>query len=333
MKLARLCGLLLLAWSVSACAAAAVPLIPTDLPTQTLTFTPSPTRTPALNETPTARPTLPPPTGASPTPLLGAPRTPQGVAGGFITPTRVFNPNAPRIEFFTSDPLRVEPGKTVTLFWSARGVDNAVIYRLDAEGNRTQVYNVPPDGSLPITTRNSERGELRFVLSIGTGDNYSELTHSIPLTCPLTWFFNPPPNECPKARAEETRLIDQTFERGRMVFAEGRNVIFVLFNDGRKPAWLTFENRYNPDIHAERDPNAPPEFIQPLRELGYLWRTNDTVRTRLGLGLAEAVAFDGLIQAAPARNQAETLYISGADGKILNLLAGGEVWLVISASR
>lgn len=321
-------------WVVlSGCAAGAVALLPTEPPTITVTFTPSPSRTPAFNETPTARPPTQVMinTGASPTPLLGAARTP--MSGGFVTPTRVFNPNAPRIEFFTSDPLRVEPGKPVTLFWSARGIDNAVIYRLDTEGNRTQVYNVPPDGSLPITTRASERGELRFVLGIGTGDTYSELTHSIPLTCPLTWFFSPPPSDCPKARAEEMLLTDQTFERGRMVFAEGRNVIFVLFNDGRKPAWLTFENRYNPEIHPERDPNAPPEFIQPLRELGFLWRTNETVRTRLGLGLAEAVTFDGFIQAAPARTTSENLYISGADGKVLNLLVGGDVWLVISADR
>lgn len=325
----RLAGFIVMVVVMSACQARTVVLIPTDLPTLTATLTPSPTRTPALNVTPTLRPTQPVIVGqATPTALLGASRTP--AAAQFASPTpRPANPNAPRIEFFTSDPLSAPPGTEVTLYWSARGVDNAVIYRLDADDKRTQVYNVAPDDSLTIQTRTSERGEMRFLLTIGANDTYSEATVTIPFQCPVEWFFVPSPALCASSAPEETRLIDQTFERGRMIYVASRDIIYVLFNDGQTPSWLSFENRYDPTIHPDRDLNAPPTFIQPLAELGYLWRTNDLVRNRLGLGLADAVAFDGNVQGAPVRNGVEDIYLSGADGKVINALAGGEQWLLI----
>ena len=328
-RLLLLLGVIGVAVLVSSCQATSQPLIPTDLPTATVTLTPTLTRTPASDVTPTQRPTNVVIAGqSSPTPLLGASRTPQSEQ--FITPTpRPLNPNAPRIEFFTSDPLSAEPGKPVTLYWSARGVDSAVIYEVDEEGRRTQVYNVSPDDSLTINTRSSDRGALRFLLTIGINDTYSEASVEIPFACPVEWFFAPPPASCASTAPEETRIVDQTMERGRMIFVQSRNIIYVLFNDGQEPAWISFENTYDPTIHADRDPNAPPNFIQPLRELGYLWRSRDAVRVRLGLGLAEEVPFDGFIQSAPVRNAVEDIYISGADGKIINVVPGGEQWLLI----
>ena len=318
---------------LSACEAASQPLIPTDQPTITVTFTPSPTRTPGFDATPTERPSQAAQTsllgGLSPTPLLGATRTPSSSLV-LVTPTRGNNPNAPRIEFFTSDPLAIEPGSALTLFWSVRGVASAVIYRLDGEGQRAEVYNVPSDGNLRIQTRSSDRGEVRFVLGVGENALYTEEMLTVELRCPVQWFFVPAPTDCPSGPPSESAIIDQSFERGRMIYLDASETIYVLFNDGQEPAWLSFEDRYDPSIHAERDENAPPEFIQPLRELGYLWRTNDVVRVRLGLGLAEATSFQGFVQRTPATRNADVLYISGADGRVLRLVPGGGLWQIIS---
>jgi len=227
----------------------------------------------------------------------------------------------------------VQPGEGVTLFWSSRGVDSAVIYRLDADGIRSQAYNVEPDGNLPIDTRSDARGELRFVLTIGEGADTVEQTLAIPLQCPVDWFFSPAPEDCASDEATETFIIDQQMERGRMLYIEATDSVYALFNDGQQPAWLRFDNRYNPEIHPERDPNAPPDFIQPLAELGYVWRGDDDVRNRLGLGLAEAAAFEGFLQAAPADGSRETLYISGSNGVVLQLLPGGDLWQVIGGPQ
>jgi hypothetical protein len=316
---------------LGACAGSAVPVIPTALPTITATYTPSPTRTPARDVTPTQRPTqvaAQATGGPSPTPLLGATRT--ALPEDFVpTPTRNLNPNAPRLEFFTSDPLAVEPGESVTLFWSARNVDGAVIYRVE-DGERTQVYNVPPDGNLVIDTRRSERGSLNFVVRVGDENSADELSLTIPLQCPISWFFAPAPSACAEDEALETQIIDQSFERGRMLYVRESDTIYVLFNDGQTPAWRTFASEYDPEIHPERDENAPPNFIQPLRELGYLWRTNDVVRTRLGLGTAEAVTFEGFAQTSEGGNNRTNIYISSAGRSVLHLIPGGDVWEIIA---
>ena len=319
-------------WVLSACSATAVQIIPTDLPTETASFTPSPTHTPARDVTPTRRPTnvaRPAVGGVSPTPLLGSTRTP---APNEPTKTRVPNPNAARIEFFTSDVLAVEPGGTVTLFWSARNVDTAVIYRLNPDGSRQQVWNVPPDSSLNIQTRRSDRGQLTFLLTVGEAETYNETQLVIPIRCPIEWFFAPAPTECPAEEAIETTLIDQPFERGRMVYIAERNQIYVLFNDGNEPSWLSFNNLYNPAVHPESEESFVPPlgFFQPLRELGLLWRSNDTVRNRLGLGTSEAKTYQGFYQTAPASNQREDLFLTAGDNTIINIIPGGRLWQFIS---
>lgn len=318
-------------WVATACSATAVQIIPTDLPTETATYTPSPTNTPARNVTPTRRPTTVAQNldGASPTPLLGPTRTP---SFDEPTETRVPNPNAARIEFFTSDVLEVEPGGAVTLFWSARNVDAAVIYRLNPDGSRQQVWNVPPDSSLNIQTRRSDRGQLTFLLSVGEAETYNESQLIIPIRCPIEWFFSPPPDECPNQEAVETTLIEQPFERGRMVYIAERNQIYVLFNDGNDPAWLSFNSVYNPEVHPESEAGfvPPPGFFQPLRELGLLWRSNDTVRNRLGLGTSEGITYQGFFQTSPASNEREDLFLTAGDNTIINIIPGGRIWQFIN---
>ena len=322
----------IIALVASACSATAMQVIPTDLPTETATYTPSPTRTTARDITPTRRPTTVAQSNsdASPTSLLGPTRTsaPENIS----TPTRVPNPNAARIEFFTSDVLEVQPGGTVTLFWSARNVDAAVIYRLNPDGTRQQVWNVPPDSSLNIQTRSSDRGQLSFLLTVGEGDTYNDIQLTIPIRCPIEWFFSPPPTECPAIEAVETTFNEQPFERGRMVYIAERNQIYVLFNDGNEPTWLSFNSLYNPEVHPESEANfvPPPGFFQPLRELGLLWRSNDTIRNRLGLGTSEAKTYQGFYQTAPASNEREELYLTAGDNTIINIIPGGTVWQFIS---
>ena len=157
----------------SGCGATAVQIIPTARPTATETPTDAPTRTPARDVTPTISPTSPPMTatgGPSPTPLFGATRT--SVVAATSDQTSL-NPNAPRIEFFTSDAAAVAPGSTVTLYWSTRGARDAVIYQLE-RGVRNRLWNVGPDGSLPVQTSRSDRGTVDFVLSVGEGSQYTE---------------------------------------------------------------------------------------------------------------------------------------------------------------
>lgn len=330
--------LFILLWGVlvlglAACAPTAQQILPTERPTITPTATATATRTPSTlsgDVTPTATVTRPPATstgGPSPTPLLGPTRTPDDRA----TSTPVRSVNAPRIEFFTSDVRAVTPGDAVTLFWSTRNTDGATIYRLDPTGARNQLWNVPPDGNLNVATNRNERGTVDFLIRVGEGNERIEQTLSLPLSCPVTWFFVPPPVECPDSEPIETRIIEQSFVRGRMLYVEGRDEVYALFNDGFEPGWVAFQNRYDPNIHPEslEDFPVPSGRVQPIAELGFVWRGSDIVRSRLGLGTQEPFAFEGFVQTARVGEDIN-IYMNSSDGTVLKILPDGLGWQIIT---
>lgn len=316
---------LLLPLLLSSCGAQAVVIVPTAQPTPTVTPTPAPTRTPDRAATATLTPTLP--GGATTTPLFGAPI----VATGIVPTARALNPNAARIEFFTTDVLSIAPGQPVNLYWSTLGTSDAAIYRIEG-GLRAQVWNVAPDGSLSVPTRRSDRGALDFVLSAGEGDQRVEQSLSVPLSCPDIWFFQPPPQACPAGAPQETTVSEQPFERGRLAYIGVSNTLVALFNDGSAPAWESFPNRYDPAVHPEFEPSfqPPPGFYQPVRALGFLWRGNDRTRNRLGLATQPQSDFSGFTQSSVNADDALTLYITSADGSVLELLPEGELWRIIA---
>jgi hypothetical protein len=312
---------------ISACGASARQIIPTERPTATITPTPSASSTPGFDVTPTAA-ALTVTFGPTPTSIFGATTT---AIAALASPTRVPNPNAPRIEFFTTDVVSVAPGDSITLFWSVRGARGAVIYRLD-NGVRGSVWNVPPDGSLAIPTRRRDRGEVTFQLSAGEGDLETEQTLTIPLSCPDAWFFQTAPDTCPSGAAQPTTLIEEPFERGRMFYVQTRDRVYVLFNDGRAPAWVSFENRFQPGVDPELAEGfvPPPGFVQPRKILGFVWRGSDVVRNRLGLATADEISYEGFVQTATAADGSENLYANSADGTVVQLLPGGDTWQIIT---
>ena len=318
---------------IAGCEAAALPVVPTAQPTATQTPTLLPSRTPDRNATPTAAPTSEnqtPTEGPSPTPLFGAVSTSVAAAA---TGTRVLNPNAPRIEFFTTDVLAVAPGGSVNLYWSTRGVTSANIYRL-VNGARNQLWAVEADGSLSVPTRRADRGSVEFLLTVGNGSNVIEQVLTIPVACPDVWFFQPAPDECPAGPAVETTLIEEPFERGRMLYVQDSNLVYSLINDGFAPAWIAVDNRFDPAVHPESDPDfaqaVPPGYFQPIRILGFVWRGNDVVRNRLGLATASESTYQGFVQSVALPSGESTLYISSADGTVLQLLPEGELWQIIT---
>jgi len=316
---------------LAGCEASALPVIPTARPTATATPTGAPTRTPGRDATPSPAPSLPPasPTGGpSPTPLFGLPAALQPTA------SHVTDPNAPRIEFFTTDVLSVAPGDTLNLYWSTRNTTSANIYRLE-RGIRNQLWAVGPDGSLTVPTRRSDRGTVEYLLTVGDGAQTAEQILSVPVACPDTWFFSPAPNDCPAGPARETRLVEQIFERGRMIYVEGTDIVYALLNDGFAPAWIALENRFDPAVHAESEPGfvPPAGFYQPVKELGFIWRGNDVIRNRLGLGVQPEFASLGFIQSFVTAEGDTTLYLSSADGSVLQLLPGGDVWQIITPNE
>ena len=331
-RLLTICALLVSALWLAGCAAATPHIIPTARPTQAPTHTPSPPPTPDITATEAVinaqRPTEDL-SGATPTPLFAPTITP---VAGQPTATRVFNPNAPYIEFFQAA-APAEPGGNITLLWSTRNVERAVIYQLTRDGLRDRSWNVAPAGREAIRTNLSDRGQLEFAIVIGSGTQEVEQRLVVPLICTVVWFFDPPPSECADIDPQEVLLSEQRFERGRLVYIGGDdNRIYALFNDGERPAWIRFDDRYDPATHEEMDASfqPPPGYYQPIGRLGLLWRGNDNVRNRLGLGIEPEISFQGIIQRSRLLDGTSALYLTSPDGTVLQVLGTGGAWQIIT---
>lgn len=323
--------LLLLGALLAACGASLDPVIPTAVPTVTLTPTDVPatqmaaTRVAAATSTPSLTPSRPPATGGpSPTSIVGPTHTRPAL---IETPTPRPNPNAPRIEYFTADLAYVYPGDALTLYWSVRGAGRAAIYRLDDLGQRNRLWNVDSNGSLVVQTGENDRGVAEFLLTVDDGTFYVEQVLAVPLLCADLWFFEPAPQACPQGPEVSGAQIEQLMEGGRMVYVEATDEVYVLFADGRSPAWTSFQNRYVEGETPDQDESfvPPPERYQPTRILGVIWRASDPVRNRLRLGLEPEVAYEGALQ-----TDGEAVYLRSADGSILQLDPGGESWSVLA---
>jgi len=127
--------------------------------------------------------------------------------------------------------------------------------------------------------------------------------------------------------------IEEPFERGRMLYIQSRNRVYVLFNDTHSPAWLSFENKFNPSVDKESEESfvPPPNLFQPLRVIGFVWRGSDLVRNRLGLGTQEEFSYEGFVQSVKT-STGEDLYVNSSDGSVLQLLPEGASWQLITLS-
>ncbi|GAB4571454.1 MAG: hypothetical protein Kow0077_08130 [Anaerolineae bacterium] len=324
-----LLGILVVA--VAGCGGVVDPVIPTAVRTATPTATVPATATqrPAATATRTPAPVAALPTGGpSPTSIIGPTRTP---LPSVATPTPRPNPNAPKIEYFRGDPAYVFPGSPVTLYWSIRGADRAAIYRLDELGQRSQLWNVEPSGSLEVPTSRRDRGTAAFLLTVDNGQFYSEQLLEVPLLCAYEWFFEPAPETCPAEPVVESTHIEQRFEGGRMIYIAEQDRVYVLFADGLAPAWTSFPNRYVGGQTPEEDTNfvPPPGRFQPLRILGVVWRGSDPVRNRLALGVEPEVTYEGAYQIERAADGSDVIYLRASDGSVLRLAPNGTGWGVV----
>lgn len=330
--LAMMLAVLALAVMLSACGGNAQPVIVTEQPTATFTEVTTPTAEVAgvVYVTATPVPTRDPGSstpGPSPTNPLAPTLSPIPE-----TPTATMEPTLAGllVLYFTTDSEYVTPGNNVTLFWSVRGADRVRIYRLDDQGARIYRWDVNTEGKITVGTNAGDREATRFLLTAETGGASIEQELVIPLRCPEFWFFEPAPDACPAAPSQVSSQVEQTFERGRMIWVETEARIYVIFEDGLAPGWAQY-----PDNFAEGDPDRdetlipPPGMLQPIRGFGLVWRANPRVQERLGWATTQEVPFEGMYQADSAEPSVATVYLRARDGGILALDAQTGEWEVL----
>jgi hypothetical protein len=318
---------------LTACGGNAQPVITTFQPTNTLPATETmaaPTAAviaavshPTQAATVTEEPTTPTP-GPSPTSLL-APTVmapPQTQAA-----TRAATLSSLQVEYFTTDTEAARPGDNVTLFWSTRGADTVRLYRVNADEERISRWDVPVSGQLTVSTRSGDQDMARFLLVAENEDNDVEQTLSIPMSCADLWFFDPAPDACAADLPQVSNQAEQVFERGRMIWIENQDQIYVIFEDGGSPGWATYPDNFSEGEPERDDSLAPPAGMdQPIRGFGLVWRTNTGVRDRLGWATSPEIPYEGMYQMDSTE---ATMYLRARDSNILALNAETDEWEVM----
>jgi hypothetical protein len=293
-------------------------LTPSLTPTSTLYM--SPTMLPT--QTPTATVTLTPTT--TPTLLLAPTSTP---LGGVATSTTVaVAPSNLDIQYFIPTPVTVSPGGTVTLAWASTGANQATIFRVNADGSFGQSWQVDPTGTLTVTASGTGTSE-KFVLRIGDGVNIKETEATITTSCNRSWFFtDSPPSSCPAAAQVSTAAAEQDFERGWIYWMQTTGKVYVLYEDGKSPAWEVYADTWT-SAEPEDDPSivAPSGLLQPVRGIGKVWRTNTTVRDRLGWAITDEVGFTSTFQ-QESGSDPSNIFFSEPGKQLTRLESGGSSW-------
>lgn len=313
-----------------------IPMLPTLTPSATVSATP------AVGQAMTPTPFTPSPTLTitltpkyTSTPPLGATSTPSEnqMTATSLGPAAA---NAPEILYFVATPPEAEPGEPVLLFWSSKGGSSAAITRISMTGERQRSWSVPLEGSLTVIPK-VVGGSEQYMLSVTNGIVTVERWVAVKVTCPLTWFFEPPPEDsCPDGEPSVSQASTQLFERGRMFWIAATDEIVVLFNippdaETEEPAWVMMVDPYV-DGDPEDDPEIqPPDgFRQPRRGFGVVWRTVPGVRDRLGWAIGDEIEFMTTYQRETTDEGELQLYFADEAGAVIKLLAGGAGWIVVA---
>jgi hypothetical protein len=213
-----------------------------------------------------------------------------------------------------------DPGDTITLEWQSAGGHQATLYHLMDTGQLNGWWEVEPTSSMnydiPDESRNWE-GFVLFVLD--EAEHVAQATLQVTLRCPDTWFFSPPPDECPSSPPIFTDGAEQHFEHGLMLWIKAENRICVLFDDGVQPAWGAFVDEWD-ESKTESDPSIVPPagLYQPERGFGLVWREEPGVRDRLGWAVDEESGYPTAVQRT-SRPKYNVTYIKALDGGVWEL--------------
>ncbi len=109
--------------------------------------------------------------------------------------------------------------------------------------------------------------------------------------CTTPWFFSGfQPSSCPMNPPLVSSGAFLQFQNGAMIWIGQQDAIYVLYDTVSPPRWQVFNDTFV-DGMADTDPafnNAPPYTWQPRRGFGLLWRSQQSLRDRLGWAVTEA---------------------------------------------
>lgn len=150
--------------------------------------------------------------------------------------------------------------------------------------------------------------------------------------CDSNWFFlQPRPLSCPMNIPNASNGVYQTFQNGTMIWVGSQDAIYVLYNDTGNPRWQVFRDMFEEGMAENSGQFASPssDVFQPRRGFGMLWRSNDSVRNRIGWGIMrDELPYS--VQVQTARDG--TIYVSAPNQTLFGLLPYSVGWGVYNTT-
>lgn len=188
-----------------------------------------------------------------------APALPRDIANTLMPKRYPLTLNAVQVA-----PLQPKAGEPITISWWFSGSANSVSVRVyDSDANHAADYL----HSTPVGE--SQRGE-----KIMRGMNANRPPAAIGLLVDHTLLALVP------LGAMALEAITQPFEHGSMIWLQGRQEIYVLYENGEMQRFVDHFAEGQPEAALATPP--PAGKLQPQRRFGWVWRTNRNVRERLG---------------------------------------------------
>jgi hypothetical protein len=188
-------------------------------------------------------------------------------------------------------------------------------------GYPNNCFETAVSGSYSLPVESDFRESIYLDLYVyNTAGQEAIATVYIPLDCPDDlWFFDNPPDGCPREDPVETFAAAQYFEGGWMLWLEETDTIYAFYEPQRTYG-VFFSGFGDPDDPAaeNNDYNPPDGYYVPKSGFGLVWRNYDYTRELLGWALAPEFGFDTTYQSDtdPYSNH---LYVVDPDGRIVVL--------------
>lgn len=314
----------LTATQVASTATSAPPTATFVPPTATLV----PTSTPNWSATATAE-WIP-----SPTPEWVATATPLPTATPWPTATPVWEATATPWPTATSEasatvdfwmtPLNPQPGERVHVGWDVGDVAGVTVRVGDSDWSTTAAveqwfWDLPLKGEIwfDLPPRDCfEELPVRLYSTDGDENLLAEIGKIIVAYETQPWVFEPAPTDFCPFNASWSKLSEQRFEGGWMIWAESEDRIYVLEDNGGRTVTLFWDN-FDVNFHPIEDASiVPPEgLLQPRFGFGKIWRENPWVQERLGWAVSAESNQTNFIQIYNENfGESMGIYVSGADG-------------------
>ncbi len=243
-----------------------------------------------------------------------------------VTPTPP-PPSGLAILSFTAEVVQDLPsgGKRIRFYWRTTGATHAGIW--SGTQVRFPIYweaTPPGEGTRTVDVAGTYyRDPTMTLVARDAIGNEVQATVVVPWSCRYAYFFPTSERTCPAYEASATWAAEEPFQNGRMIWLEEvhagtsvySKVILVLYNDGRYEKY--------PDTWTEAEPESDPSIVppaglyQPIRGFGKLWRTNASVRDRLGWATAPEQGFNTLWQMQSYESIGIPFYVRRLDGRVI----------------